>query len=234
MKAIGYVRCSTQEQTDSGLGLDAQDQRIRAYATLKGLALVEIVVDAGVSGGKPLASREGGSRLLDLLRKRQADNVVMLKLDRVFRDARDCLTVVEQWQKKGIALHILDLGGNAIDTTSAAGRFMLVVLAGAAEMERNLTRERTRAAMAVKRANGQRVGSVPYGFDLGQDGSTLVPNDREGAIIHEIRAMRDAGKTLKAIAEALSTRGVPTKTGQSDRWSHSAVARILSRSSATR
>ena len=57
-------------------------------------------------------------------------------------------------ERKGIALHVIDLGGNAIDTTSAAGRFMLVVLAGAAEMERNLTRERTKAAMAVKKSNG--------------------------------------------------------------------------------
>ncbi|MBI1827808.1 MAG: recombinase family protein [Planctomycetes bacterium] len=54
----------------------------------------------------------------------------------------DCLTTVERWEKSGVTLHVVDLGGNAIDTASAAGRFMLVVLAGAAEMERNLTRER--------------------------------------------------------------------------------------------
>ena len=59
--AIGYIRCSTHEQADSGLGLKAQDERIRAYCTLKGLRLTEIVQDAGVSGGKPLASREGVS-----------------------------------------------------------------------------------------------------------------------------------------------------------------------------
>jgi len=106
---------------------------------------------------------------------------------------------------------------------------MLVVLAGAAEMERNLTRERTRAALAVKRANGQRIGSVPYGFDLSDDGIALVPNGLEQAILVDIRAMREAGKTLKAIANALSERGVPTKTGKSTRWSHSAVARILNR-----
>ena len=154
MQAIGYVRCSTHEQADSGLGLDAQNQRIRAYCTLKDLQLVDIIQDAGVSGGKPLASREGGQRLLDLIRRKRAEAVVMLKLDRMFRNAGDCLTTVERWEKSGVSLHIADLGRNAIDTTSAAGRFMLVVLAGAAEMERNLTRERTRSAMAVKRANG--------------------------------------------------------------------------------
>ena len=74
----------------------------------------------------------------------------MLKLDRMFRNAGDCLATVEAWDRAGVALHVVDLGGNAIDTTSAAGRFMLVVLAGAAEMERNLIRERTKAALAVK------------------------------------------------------------------------------------
>ena len=72
----------------------------------------------------------------------------------------------------GVALHVVDMGGNAVDTTSAVGRFMLVILAGAAEMERNLVRERTRSALAIKRSNGQRVGSLLYGYDLASDGST--------------------------------------------------------------
>jgi DNA invertase Pin-like site-specific DNA recombinase len=106
---------------------------------------------------------------------------------------------------------------------------MLVVLAGAAEMERNLTRERTRSAMAVKRGNGQRIGTVPYGSDLAEDGTTLLPNEAEQAVIGEIRTMRAAGWTLERIADALTARGVPTKTGKSDRWTHQAVARIVRR-----
>jgi DNA invertase Pin-like site-specific DNA recombinase len=227
-KAIGYTRCSTHEQADSGLGLDAQAERIRAYAHLKGLDL-ELITDAGESGGKPLATREGGQRLLDAIRQRKADAVVLLKLDRGFRNATDCLSTVEKWEKTGVALHIVDLGGNAIDTTSAAGRFMLVVLAGAAEMERNLTRERTRSALAVKRANGQRIGSVPYGHDLADDGVTLVPNESEQAVIADVKAMRARGMKLQEIAAELTTRAVPTKTGKSRRWTHQAVARILSR-----
>ncbi len=89
MQAIGYIRCSTHEQADSGLGLDAQNQRIRAYCTLKDLDLTDIITDAGVSGGKPLAKREGGQRLLATLKQRKASAVVMMKLDRGFRDARD-------------------------------------------------------------------------------------------------------------------------------------------------
>lgn len=229
MKAIGYTRCSTNEQADSGLGLDAQSERIKAYCVMRGIDLADIITDAGVSGGKPLATREGGQRLLADLKDKRAEAVVMLKLDRMFRNAGDCLTTVERWEKTGVALHVVDLGGNAIDTTSAAGRFMLVVLAGAAEMERNLTRERTRSAMAVKRSNGQRIGTLPYGFDLADDGAALIPNEAEQVVITGIQAWRTEGWTLEQIAEELSCRAVPTKTGKSERWTHQAVARILKR-----
>ena len=131
MRAIGYSRCSTNEQADSGLGLEVQRERIRAYCTLKGLVLDDVIVDAGVAGGKPLASRAGGRRLLEAIKGRRAGAVIMLKLDRMFRNAGDCLSTVEQWERQGVSLHITDLGGHAIDTTSAAGRVMLVVLAGA-------------------------------------------------------------------------------------------------------
>jgi DNA invertase Pin-like site-specific DNA recombinase len=106
---------------------------------------------------------------------------------------------------------------------------MLVVLAGAAEMERNLTRERTRSAMAVKRANGQRIGAIPYGYNLGDDGISLDSNESEQAVIRRIRRMRSDGQTLQLIASELTRSGVRTKTGKSNRWTHQAVARILRR-----
>src|SRR5262249_6336595 len=64
-EAIGYVRVSSEEQADSGLGLQAQRQRIVAFCDMKGLRLVEVYEDAGVSGGKPLSSRPSSSRLLN-------------------------------------------------------------------------------------------------------------------------------------------------------------------------
>lgn len=99
-------------------------------------------------------------------------------------------------------------------------------------MERNLIRERTRGALAVKRSNGHRIGTVPYGYDLAPDGSGLGPNEAEQAVIAEIRDMRTVKAwTLEAIAEELTERGVPTKTGRS-RWSHSAIAGIPKRNPA--
>ncbi len=229
MKAIGYTRCSTQEQADSGLGLTAQTERIRAYCGMKGLVLLDIIADAGVSGGKPLADRDGGRELLKIIGKRQTDAVIMLKLDRMFRNAGDCLTTVERWEQAGVALHIVDLGNNAIDTTSAAGRFMLVVLAGAAEMERNLVRERTKAAMGVKRANGERIGTLPFGFTLAADGVTLIPNDAEQETIGTIRTMRNEGWSFTKIAETLTAMGIPTKSGNGKKWNQATIRGILKR-----
>ncbi len=93
--AIGYIRVSTEEQTSSGLGLADQRSRIEAYCRLRGLELTTIISDAGVSGGRPLASRAGGAELVSALRRRDVRNVVMLKLDRGFRNAADCLL---QWR----------------------------------------------------------------------------------------------------------------------------------------
>ena len=83
--------------------------------------------------------------------------------------------------------------------------------------------------MAIKRAIVQRVGAAPYGSDVADDGATLVPNEFEQAVILDIRALRAERRTLEAIADTLTQRGVPTKTGRSPRWTHQAVARILRR-----
>ncbi len=226
--AIGYVRVSTTEQVQSGLGLADQRQRIAAHCTARGLNLGAVYDDNGVSGGKPLATRTGGAKLLKALRRRDTRAVVMLKLDRGFRNAADCLATAETWERGGISLHVVDLGGNSIDTSSAAGRFMLCVLAGAAEMERNLTCERTRAALAVKRGRGERTGTVPYGWELADDGVALLPVDAEQGIIADIRAMRADGWSFRRIAAELNQRGVLTKKGVGE-WGHQAIASILRR-----
>ena len=129
-----------------------------------------------------------------------------MNLARIVRNVGHCFIAVEGRPKPGASLHVLGLGADGIDTASVAGRFMLVVLAGAVEMERNLTRERTRSAMAVKRANGQRIGGVPYGFDLVDDGATLVLNQSEQAVIREIGRLQSYGQTLQLIASVLRVR----------------------------
>ena len=225
--AIGYVRVSTEEQANEGVSVGAQIAAIRAYAAMRGLHLVDVVVDAGVSGGKPLSARDGGGRVLEMVRAKKVVAVISYKLDRLFRDASDCLGVTSSWDRAGVALHLVDMGGQAIDTSTAMGRFFLTVMAGAAEMERNLVRERTRAAMQHKKAKGEYTGGrVPFGFCLSPDGVRLEPDAGEQRVLQVIDELRAEGMSIRAIARALDLDDAPSRGA---RWHPTTVARMLKR-----
>jgi hypothetical protein len=119
-EAIGYVRVSSEEQAESGLGLEAQRQRIIAFCDMKGLRLAEVYEDAGVSGGKPLSSRPAGSRLINAARRGKV--VVVAKLDRLFRSVADVANVIAEFDKKGIELIAIAEG---FDMTTPYGRAMV-------------------------------------------------------------------------------------------------------------
>jgi site-specific DNA recombinase len=225
-RAIGYVRVSTQEQAEQGISLDAQEARIRAYATMRGLELVDVVVDAGVSAGKyTLEQRDGGRRVLAAVRSRTVRHVIALKLDRLFRNTIDCLTTVQAWDKAGVSCHLIDMGGASIDTASAMGRMFLTMAAGFAEMERTLTAERTTAALGRKREKGECVGQVGYGWQLDIDGIHLFEQPAEQAVIAMVRELRASGLSYRAIAGELNTRGLLNRAGGA--FLHTQVVRML-------
>lgn len=211
---IAYVRVSTEEQALEGVSLAAQEARIRAYCAMRGLELAELVIDAGVSGYKALDAREGGRRLLDLVRSRKVAAVVALKLDRLFRNAADCLEVCGGWDRAGVALHLVDLGGQAVDTSSAMGRFFLTVMAGAAELERNQIAERTSMAMQHKADRGEYTGGeARFGYVQNTEGM-LVAVEAEQLVIREARELRAAGLSLRAVAAELARRGHVSRAGK--------------------
>ena len=231
-RAVAYVRVSTVEQAAEGVSLDAQAAALRAYATFRGLDLVDVVVDAGVSAGKPLAAREGGRRVLDLVADGTVEAVVALKLDRLFRDCADCLTVTDLWDRDGVSLHLVDMGGQTIDTSTAMGRFFLTVMAGAAEMERNLVRERTAGALQHLRAQGVQLGGEALGWtrtdDTDDDGRKVVRKvAAECETVTRILDLRAEGLTLQAIADTLTAEGRPTKRGGN--WYPATVRNVLVR-----
>jgi len=224
--AIGYARVSTWEQAAEGFSLGAQRGVIEAYCRIKGLALTEIVEDPGVSASRPLAQRPGGSRLMALVESGKIGHVVFARLDRGFRNASDCLTTIEAWRKRGVAVHFCDLGGSSLDTESPHGRFLLCVLAAVSEMERNLIAERTKNVLSFKRQNGQIYGPVPYGFE--REGDCLRPDPEEMDVLAIIKRMREEGHSLRAIAATLNASGIPTKRG-GKRWAPETIRKLLSR-----
>jgi DNA invertase Pin-like site-specific DNA recombinase len=224
--AIGYVRVSHPDQVAEGISLDAQATRIHAYCTMRGLVCTETVVDPAVSGHTRLSERAGGQQLLAALAAGTVQHVVILKLDRLFRNTMDCLTHIETWTHQGVGLHILDMSGNALDTRSAVGKMFLTMAAGFAEMERNLIAERTRLAFARKRERGERVSArLPYGVELAADGKTLRPSPRDKQLIARIKRLHRGGMHVRQIATKMTAEGYRSRSGAS--VSKSTVARLL-------
>jgi DNA invertase Pin-like site-specific DNA recombinase len=222
-KAAAYIRVSTDEQARGGVSLEAQEEKLRAYCTISGLELVCLIREEGVSAAKPLASRPGGSQLLSLVAWKKIPHIVALKLDRLFRDAEDALRQTKAWDKASVALHLVDMGGQTLNTASAMGRFLLNMMAGFAELERNLIAERTAAAMIHRKAHRRIYGPTPYGFD--RCGEVLRPNAYELGFVELAKVCREAGWSLHRIAKELNRLDVKTKRGA--RWHASTVRYLL-------
>jgi DNA invertase Pin-like site-specific DNA recombinase len=198
---------STDEQSDSGAGLEAQRRAIAAECKRRGWQLVEVIEDAGFSA-KDL-KRPGIQAALQALEGGDAKALVAAKLDRLSRSMIDFTALMATAQKQGWALVALDC---AVDTTTPAGEAMANVLATFAQFERRLISQRTREALAVKRSQGVRLGRPP----------TL--DDRT---VSRIRRERKRGKTLAAIAEGLAADQVATAHG--GRWHAATVRAVLAR-----
>ena len=192
-KAIGYVRVSTAGQAADGVSLEAQRARIAAAAAAAGLELIAVHADEGLSG-KRADNRPGLVAALDAARRQRAV-LVVYSLSRLSRSVRDTLSIVESLDKAGAGFVSLT---ESIDTTTAAGRMMVTMLAGFAAFERELAVERTTAALHHKRAQGQRTGSIPFGYGLAADGITLVEDADEQAVLRRIEDCRAAGLSLRA------------------------------------
>lgn len=221
--ALAYARVSTSEQAQEGVSLDAQLERIAAYCRVAGLDLVSTIREEGVSGAVPLANRPGGRDVLRAVAGRHVRHVIALKLDRLFRDAADALNQTRAWDKAGISLHLVDMGGQSLNTMAAVGRMFLTITAAFAELERNLIAERTQAALLYKKSKRQVYGAVPYGY--ARRGDALKAIEPELDIVRRIQRWNTRGWSLRKIADALNDRQVRTKHG--GQWHASTVRYVL-------
>lgn len=219
MKAIGYVRVSTEKQADSGISLQAQQEKIRAMAVVKGAALLDVIVDAGASA-KTL-ERPGMERLLALVDARKVDAVIIAKLDRITRSVKDLAVLLERFNRRGVALVSV---AESLDTNTAGGRLVMNIMMSVSQWEREAIGERTRDALAHMKATRQAYSPTPYGFD--RDGDTLHTADAELGTVQQIQQWHSDGWTLRKIAGELNRLGVATKHGGAA-WYASTVRRIV-------
>lgn len=222
MKAVGYIRVSTEQQAGEGVSLEAQKAKIEMWCKANDCELVEVFVDAGISG-KSMDKRQGLQKALASAGKGMA--LVVYSLSRLARSTKDTLAISERLDKQGADLVSLS---ERIDTTGAAGKMMFRMLAVLAEFERDVVSERTTMALAHKKANGEKYGTVPFGYK--EIEGRLEAVEAEAKLVTEIQGRRQAGETLQSIADRINSQGIEGKQG--GKWYPSTVRYLIQRQAA--
>ena len=204
-RAIGYLRVSTDEQAESGLGLAAQATAIDRAIEARGWTLTATMVDDGKSGGT--MARPALTAALDALDAGEADVLIVSKIDRLSRSVLDHARITERARRNGWAIVALDVD---VDTSTPTGGLISNMTAAIAEWERRIISARTVEALAAKRAAGARLGR---------------PVELAAEVRNRIATERAAGRTLQAIADDLTADGITGARG--GKWSPSTVRRVL-------
>lgn len=221
-RTVAYVRVSTDKQAEHGISLEDQEKKVRAYADLYNLELVDILVDAGESA-KSL-ERPALQRALAMLRDGHVTALLVVKLDRLTRSVRDLSTLLDYFRDGDRALMSVS---EQVDTRTAGGRLVLNILTVISEWERETIGERTTSAMAFLKQRGKFCGGrrPPFGFELATDGETLVENPIEQEAIATARSLHAQGLSLRQIATRLAERGTRSRRGR--RLDPKQVSRII-------
>lgn len=163
-KTALYRRVSTEHQDDS---LELQEKKVLAYAALKDLTVSEglIFSDPDTSGGIPILDRVGGRALINRLKLGDVKHLVVAKIDRLGRNTRDGLTILEFLEENNVTLHIVDQGGESFSTQGSMGKLVLTLLLAFAQWELGEIQDRTKKAMQNKFDQGELTGNVPFGWD---------------------------------------------------------------------
>lgn len=216
LRAIGYCRVSTKDQSE-GMSLGYQEDRITTECKARGWKLLEIFTDIG--SGADMENRPEYQRLLKAIKK--ADVIVAHKLDRVARNAKEVLGLLDTLKNSSKGLLIIDM---PIDPFSAIGRLVFTIMAGVAELERLLILERTAFGRNTKRERGgYSHGAPPYGYRAEDGELALEPSEQR--VITAIRRYRGLRWSLREIANKLTKDGFKTKRG--GKWHPSIISKIL-------
>ncbi len=223
MRLIAYIRVSTEDQARDGHSLAQQPERLRAACVAYGHDLVDMIAEAdGTSGSIPLEKRPGGAQLLRRLKAGEANGVIVVRLERLFRDLLDGLHFFRGVARKH-GVQVVSLAEH-IDTSTAAGRLALNIHLLMADAERDKIGERTREVMDMLRQQGRVYGHVPFGC-VAIDGA-LLRDPVTWPVRDGIVAAHAAGDSLATLANTLRDNGVAAPSGGRN-WSKSTLAALI-------
>ena len=226
-EAIGYVRVSTVRQVEEGNSIQSQIDDLRNYANSRGLILLtkNIVIDDGTSGGIPLWDRPNAQRLLKLVESGKYKHLIVTKLDRMFRLTSDAIMSIEEMREAGVFLHIINMGGQSLDSSSAIGQFFLTIIASVAQLERGLIAERTKEAMNYLMSRGRKFTRSIYGWNVNKNGR-LKPNWNEQSRIDFMYwQIKSNGATATMVARMANKKGWKGKLG--GKWHAQTVLNVI-------
>jgi DNA invertase Pin-like site-specific DNA recombinase len=208
MKVIGYRRVSTGKQVTEGHGLDAQELAIKQRAALSGWDVVW-ADDPAMSGKN--TKRPGLELALHMLKTKQAEALVVSKLDRLSRSVLDFSGILMKARDEGWNVIVLDIG---LDLNTPHGELTANVLVSVAQYERQLISARTREALAAaKELKGIKPGPKPREIPV--------------ETLERARELREQGRTLANIANVLTREGFPLPSGKCGDWQGNQVHRVL-------
>lgn len=220
LKAVGYVRVSTEGQADNGYSIQAQQSAIREAAKRNKLRLVAIAKDEGVSGG--LEERKGLGKALALLESGEASILLLYRLDRLARDLVIQETILQRLSAKGA--QVISVTEPDIDGTDPTRVLVRHVLGAIAQYEKAIIKARMLAGKTAKAAKGGYTGgSPPYGTKA--EAGELRTFDEEQAAIKLARRLRRGGRSYREICAALTKAGYRPKRAAT--WYPMVIKRIL-------
>lgn len=249
MEVHVFRRVSTDEQVESGAGLGSQLVACREWAARKGLTIAgEYTEDEAISGAAPLDRCPVLMSAVANMKK--GDVLLVAKRDRIARSQSKVWMLESLLKRKQCSLVSAAGEGTDHEDPNDPGAFLFRSMIDMfAEYELMVTRSRTRGALANKKKRNERTGRVPYGMDLVDDGKRskprkdrhgnakgnlpigLVRNEREQAVLADMRRWKREGWTHDRICWALNNQGVTTKAGKP--WQVSSVAYVLKHSKGT-
>lgn len=203
MTVYGYCRRS-RDRDGEGVSLTAQERTIRgqAYAQGHDMDAVIFYTEEGVSGRIPLMDRPEGGKLYKALQP--GDTIIVAFFDRIFRDALDALQTLKYCQGLGVTLHIMDLGGDVLN--SPFSKAIFTIIAALAQLRREEIAARTAWSKNDQKQRGRYLGgAVPFGYRL-IDGE-LVECEPEQAALREARKWKNVSMSNRQIATKLQELG---------------------------
>lgn len=198
-KVAIYIRVSSDEQKKEGLSLDAQKRRLEEYALSNDWWIYKIYIDAGVTAKIPIKNRPQGKHLFQDFQKGKFSAILIIKLDRAFRNTVDAILTSDELRESKVDLISLS---EQIDTTTAMGKFFFTLMSALAQLERELTGERVHDINLDKFKRGIMIGKAPIGYKWSKTKKQMVIDSRKVGIIQSVFKLASQGKNWQHICEA--------------------------------